>query len=92
MLMETDCLEVVNLWDSRVGSRSVIAPLLLEIDGLASTFTSFVIQHVIRSSNVPSHPCAKLACSQEMSDAWMELPPSFLVASIVADNVGAETE
>jgi hypothetical protein len=28
VVMETDCKEVVDLWDSRVGSRAIIAPIL----------------------------------------------------------------
>ena len=43
VVMEVDCLEVVNLWDSRVVSRSVVAPILLEIEGLALSFTSFIM-------------------------------------------------
>ena len=31
VIMETDCLEVVNLWKTRSSSRSVVAPILLEI-------------------------------------------------------------
>lgn len=31
VIMETDCLEVVNLWNTRCNSYSVVAPILLEI-------------------------------------------------------------
>jgi hypothetical protein len=65
VVFEVDCLEVVNLWDSRAGSRSVVSPILQDIEGLASSFIYFVIQHVKRSANVPAHLCAKFACTQE---------------------------
>lgn len=31
VVMETDCLEIVNLWNLRSSSRSVVAPILVEI-------------------------------------------------------------
>mgnify|MGYP000852564673 CR=1 FL=1 len=39
--LESDCLEAVNLWNSRYTDRSVIAPILDEIGELAFSFTSF---------------------------------------------------
>jgi hypothetical protein len=38
VLMEVDCLEIVNPWDSRAGSRAVVAPIIQEIEGLSSFF------------------------------------------------------
>ena len=31
VIMEVDCLELVTLWTTRHNSRSIVAPLLLEI-------------------------------------------------------------
>lgn len=60
VVMEMDCLEIVDLWDTRHNSRSVVAPLLLEIGDLrhlqrgpsnspqpfrASCPDAFIIQH-----------------------------------------------
>jgi hypothetical protein len=63
VVMETDCKEVVDLWDSRAGSRAIIAPILQEVEGLVFSFSSFIIQHVIRMANTPVHLCAKHACT-----------------------------
>ena len=52
--------------------------LLPEIEGLAASFISFVIQNVMRSANVPH----SLAQSMLETGCWMQLPPSFLVDSI----------
>jgi hypothetical protein len=41
VVMETDCLEVVNLWSSRHIDRSIVAPILDEIGELVSSFVSF---------------------------------------------------
>jgi hypothetical protein len=32
VILETDCLELVNLWNNRHGSRSAVAPILHELD------------------------------------------------------------
>uniref|UniRef100_A0A453MAQ9 RNase H type-1 domain-containing protein n=1 Tax=Aegilops tauschii subsp. strangulata TaxID=200361 RepID=A0A453MAQ9_AEGTS len=82
---ETDCLEVVNLWAARHDSRSIVAPILVEIGELASTFTSFVIQHVSRSANGPAHICAKHACTIDVTESWLDNTPSFLISSLLAD-------
>jgi ribonuclease HI len=89
VVMEVDCLELVDHWTMRQGSRSLIAPVFIEIEELASSFTSFVIQHVKRHSNNSAHLCARFACTLERSDCWMSSPPSFLVTSIQADCEGA---
>jgi ribonuclease HI len=85
VVLETDCLEVVNLWKTRHNSRSIVAPILLEIGELATSFTSFEIQHVIRASNVPAHLCAKLASTLNVTESWMTETPSFLFSSLLAD-------
>ena len=87
--METDSQDVVDLRNSRRSSRSLIAPVLLDIEGLADSFTSFSIHHVKRHSNVPAHLCAKNACTLEVTDCWMYSPPGFLVTSLMADTAEA---
>jgi hypothetical protein len=86
VLMETDCKEVV---DFRTGSRDVIAPIIQEIEGLAFSFLSFDVSHVMRSANTHVHICAKHVCTLEVTSCWMNSPPSFLVTSTQADCAGA---
>ena len=85
VIMEIDCLELVKFWQSRHNSRSIVAPLLLEIGELCNTFSSFDIQHVNRSANLPAHLCAKHACTIDVTDSWIECTPSFLISSMLAD-------
>jgi ribonuclease HI len=85
VIMETDCMEVVNLWKTRHNSRSIVAPLLEEIGELASSFISFDIQHVIRTSNYPAHLCAKHASTLNVTESWMDETPSFLFSCLLAD-------
>ncbi|KAF7022976.1 hypothetical protein CFC21_035599 [Triticum aestivum] len=83
--MEVDCLEMVNLWNTRHNSRSIVDPILVEIGELVSDFSLFVIQHVLRSANVPAHLCAKRACTLNVTESWLEDNPGFLLTSLLAD-------
>ena len=85
MIMETDCQELVQLWNTRHNSRSIVAPILDEIGELAFDFSFFEIQHVTRSANLPAHLCAKRACTLNVTDCWLDETPSFLVSSLLAD-------
>ena len=85
MIMEVDCLELVTLWNTRHNSRPIVAPILLEIEELSNHFTSFVIQHINRPANFPTHLCAKHACTLNVTDCWLDVTPSFLVTSLMAD-------
>lgn len=69
VIMETDCLEAVHLWNSRYTDLSVIAPILYEIGELALSFISFSIQHVMRTANGPAHVCAKRACTLNVTES-----------------------
>ena len=83
--LETDCLALVNLWNSRHTDRSAVAPILDEIGELSLAFDIFVVQHVIRSANLPAHLCAKRACTLTVTDVCLVSTPSFLVSSLLAD-------
>ena len=84
VVLETDCLEVVQLWKSRHGDRSIVAPVLHELEEIARVFTSFTIQHVPRSANHSAHLCAKLACTVNGTKSWLNCIPDLLVVSIQA--------
>jgi hypothetical protein len=89
VIMEVDCLEMVHLWTSRHGARSIVAPILSEIGELSCNFLSFDIKHVPRAANVPAHLCAKQACTLTVTRAWFDSPPDFLVCSLLADQAGS---
>nr|XP_051230109.1 uncharacterized protein LOC127348034 [Lolium perenne] len=46
VVLEVDCLETVNLWNTRHGARSAVTPILSEIGELSSVFISFVVKHL----------------------------------------------
>jgi hypothetical protein len=72
VVMETDCLELINLLNARQGSCSAVAPILQEIGELVLSFSSFIIQHVARSANHSAHLCAKLACTLIVMNSWLD--------------------
>ena len=85
VIMETDCLEAVNLWNSCYTNRSMIEPILYEIGELALSFTSFSIQHVMRTTNGPAHLCAKHCGTLNVTESWLDTTPSFLTRNLLSD-------
>jgi ribonuclease HI len=89
VVMETDCLEMVNLWNTRHSCRSIVAPILEEVGELVRSFKSFLVQHIPRSANHSAHLCAKLACTFDVTSSWLDCIPDFLVVSLQADHSGS---
>jgi hypothetical protein len=87
VIMEVDCLEIVNLWNTRYGSRSSVTPIL-SVE-LSSVFNSFVIQHVLRTANLSAHLSAKHACTLEVTSSWLDAPQIFLSSVSWADLAGS---
>jgi hypothetical protein len=61
-----------------------------KIEGLGSSFYSFIIRHVKRTANVLAHLSAKFTCTQDVTSYWMDYVSSFLTTSLLADSVGAD--
>jgi hypothetical protein len=53
--VETDCLQFVQLWRKKESQRSVIDPILKEIDEICLAFQEFSISFVSRSCNKVAH-------------------------------------
>lgn len=87
VILGTDSAKVVNLWNSRHGSQTVVAHIQLEIRELTSLFTSCIIQHVSRTANFPANLCANRACSLMVIESWLDSEPPFLITftSLMAD-------
>lgn len=75
VVMELDCLEVINLRHSHHNSRSTVAPIFDEIRERASNFASFLVQHASREVNGPADLCAKFATTLDIYDfvGWMKV-------------------
>ena len=89
VVMESDCLEVVNLWNSRHDDRTIVAPILVEIVELSTSFKSFCIQYISRTANYPAHLCARHASTLDVTECWFDSAPGIIVTSLLADSAGA---
>ena len=85
VIMEVDCSQLVDLWNSRGNSRSVASPIFRELADYVVTFTSFSVRHVGREQNVPAHLCAQRVCTLDGTDSWLAVSPDFLRTSLRAD-------
>ena len=82
--METDSMEVVDLWNNRTFQRSEYAPIFNDIQELASSFSSFYVMHAKRMANKAAHACARHAASSAF-EVWAPTPPSFLLQALQDD-------
>jgi hypothetical protein len=85
VIIQVDCLELVNLWNSRDNNRSIAAPILEELGDIVLDFASFSVIHVGRTLNHPAHLCARRVAAQEGTESWLDESPSFLISSLRAD-------
>jgi ribonuclease HI len=85
IVVETDCSELVRLWESRTRNRPMITPLLEEVSMLSFGFQIFSISFARRSANNSAHACARYACLNNVDENWIEASPVFLQNSLYAD-------
>lgn len=77
--LETDCQELVNLWEQRKSQKSRIAPLLLQIEVLSQVFLDFKFSFVFRDCNNAAHTCAQLV--SRLRPVVEECPGTALLSS-----------
>jgi ribonuclease HI len=80
VILETDSLQLVSLWNSHLQRYSEIAVILEDIAEMISPLPSFCFSHVKRSANHAAHLCAKQVSHISSSFLWFQ-PPSFLLHS-----------
>jgi hypothetical protein len=84
LVVATDCLEVVKLWELGGRQRSVISPTLAGIRHRSRSFEDFVLLFEGRSCNRVAHQCAKLVSSSSLVEEW-PCPPTVLRDLLDAD-------
>lgn len=89
VVMQSDCLELVNLWNSRHDARALMAPILSEILEHSNSFKSLRIHLIPRSANYPALQCAKYASTLDVTEYRLDSAPSIIVTSLLADSAGA---
>jgi ribonuclease HI len=73
VILETDCLELVNLW-KKEAQRSVIDPVLQEIQNLCLAFQDFSFVFVNRCCNKIAHVLAKQVSNTRCLETWHVTP------------------
>jgi ribonuclease HI len=81
---ETDCAEVVHLWNALNTQRSAVSSILGDIKDLSRSFDEFSLLYLNRSSNRVAHECAKRVSKEHRVEKWHVAPPA-LVNLLVED-------
>ena len=71
--LETDCLQVVQLWKKKESQRSIIDPILKEMEEISLAFQEFS-SFFISSSNKVAHLLAHQVSSSHCSEVWRVTP------------------
>ncbi|KAH9800276.1 hypothetical protein KPL71_000599 [Citrus sinensis] len=79
VIIETDCIEVANLANSKTSSRKEIMWTISDIHSYKEKFQSLSIQHVPRCCNSCAHSLAKRALRSLETVTWKDnFPPDVL--------------
>jgi ribonuclease HI len=85
LCLESDCLELVRLWQSRETQRSLIAPVLMEMQDLSVSFNAFSLVYASRLCNKVAHEVARQAHSMTETVEWQFEAPSSIQSLLEAD-------
>jgi len=84
LVVATDCLELVKLWELGDRQCSVISQTLADVRQRSRNFEDFVLLFEGRSCNRVAHQCAKLVSSSSLVEEW-HCPPPVLRDLLDAD-------
>jgi hypothetical protein len=72
--LETDCLELVQLWKKMDFQRSPVGSVLTEIKELLLAFSDFIFNFIGRDCNRVAYELAKQITDTKRSEVWHETP------------------
>jgi ribonuclease HI len=75
--IETDCLQLINLWKKKDVQRSNLGPIL-EMDALSLAFQAFSFNYVSRACNNVAHVLAKQVSNTHRTEMWHVTPACVL--------------
>ena len=78
LIIESDCLEVVQLVNNTKGSRSEIFWTILAIQNHMKNFQKVVVNHIPRHCNACAHYLAKRAVGKNSLCMWLGNIPAEL--------------
>ncbi|KAK1679088.1 hypothetical protein QYE76_039936 [Lolium multiflorum] len=90
IILESDCMTLVELWKTRKKNRAAIWPILNHIEALSKEFISFDFRFVSRKANMAAHLTAKNMSSAMPECIWVSQVPAFLANCIQHDCANAD--
>jgi hypothetical protein len=72
--LETDCLQVVQLWKKKETQRSVIDRILKEMEEISLAFQEFSFSFISRNCNKVAHLLARQVSSSHCWELWHVTP------------------
>ena len=85
LTVETDCHNLVQLWETRQHHLSEIMGILRQIQEIASQLLHCNLIFVRREANFAAHLCAQHASSENVCSLWTGTTPPFLARCIQND-------
>jgi len=85
LMIQSDCLEVVETMKQDGISATASAPVYDECVQLWQDFVSISIEHCNREVNKVAHEVARLAMASKLSCNWVDELPSFILEALVND-------
>jgi hypothetical protein len=83
--IETDCLQLINLWKKKDVQRSNLGPILKEMDALSLAFQAFSFNYVIsRACNNVAHVLAKQVFNTHRTEKW-HVTPAYVVQLLASE-------
>ena len=78
LCLETDCLELVNLWKMLRSQRSRVSLILQDIKSISTSFDEFAFVYANRTCNRAAHVCAREVSCEFRRVEWHQNPPNSL--------------
>jgi len=85
LIVETDCQELVKLWQAESAQRSIIYPILQQMRDISLSFSGFNLVYTSRSCNRLAHESAKLVNPECVIVEWRTEIPLALRGIIESD-------
>lgn len=82
--LESDCQELLKLWNAGETQRSSVMTIIKEIQELSSLFLDFKFSFISRTCNKVAHVLAKQVTSDTQTGWWQFAPDC--VSALLADD------
>jgi hypothetical protein len=85
LCLETDCLELINLWKALDMQRSAVSLIIHDIRCISRSFSEFTFAYANRICNRVAHECARQVFHEFDRVEW-HLDPPVSLCSLLEDD------